>query len=139
MKRPHAEMAAEHGWQRFTWFSYRRVHLEERCIWNTVTGLLFDFCVLIYLYVPGGKNSRHPMSLCTSSIMSEFIPKYRKGFVLLPEIKCLTLDIQTSERILKNVPIWVVECISYMFIGALNGETEVQNWVKPKQNREKKW
>lgn len=29
MKRPHAEKAAEHGWQRFTWFSYRRVHLKE--------------------------------------------------------------------------------------------------------------
>lgn len=50
MKRPHGEMAAEHGWQRFTWFSYRRVHLEERCMWNTVTYFLTAVCWSIYMY-----------------------------------------------------------------------------------------
>lgn len=37
------------------------------------------------------------------------------------------------------MPIMFVESISNLFIGTLNRETEVQSWVKPKQNKEKKW
>lgn len=38
-----------------------------------------SICSYVYL-CSGGNNSRHSMSIHTSSIMSEFIPKYWKGF-----------------------------------------------------------
>lgn len=79
MKRPHGEMAAEHGWQRFTWFSYRRVHLEERCMWKTVTCLFFDCCLLIYLYVPMYKwyihHTSYILCLCILPVKCQSSPQ----------------------------------------------------------------
>lgn len=67
MKRPHGEMAAEHGWQRFTWFSYRRVHLEERWMWNTVIVWLrsADLSICAYVCITGSwKTTRGILYLC---------------------------------------------------------------------------
>lgn len=74
--------------------------------------LLVDYCLTAVCWstckrVPVYSWVRDILSMYTSSIMSEFIPKHWKGFFLLSEIKQLTLDIQASECILKK-------CVNYV-------------------------